>query len=128
MSTKLGRPTASATRREASRRWGGGAPACNVRRSTTAVRAVDTARPVGDTRTASPRTSRGRSAVLACDRSDMIEIQEPTDLVVNTEYEFCGMRRTEAQCFFVPAASEHATYEAAAGPALQVVKWFPPAF
>ena len=40
----------------------------------------------------------------------------------------CGMRRTEAQCFFVPAASEHATYEAAAGPALQVVKCFPPAF
>jgi hypothetical protein len=99
MSTKLGRPTASATRREASRRWGGGAPACNVRRSTTAVRAVDTARPVGDTRAASPRTARGRSAVVACDRSDMIEIQEPTDLVVNTEYEFCGMRRTEAQCF-----------------------------
>lgn len=29
----------------------------------------------------------------------MIEIQEPTDLVVNTEYEFCGMQRTEAQCF-----------------------------
>ena len=156
----------------------------------------------------------------------MIEIQEPTDLVVNTEYEFCGMRRTEAQCFmglgfdlgmrcfnyqgtgmgyvarhtitprllqedgaareelllgpahtpcfgmarltvrervsdrdrgrcyvgivvegagrlagpaggfplqegnifFVPAASEHANYEAAAGPALQVVKCFPPAF
>jgi mannose-6-phosphate isomerase len=29
----------------------------------------------------------------------MIEIQEPTDLVVNTEYLFCGMRRTEAQCY-----------------------------
>jgi len=29
----------------------------------------------------------------------MIEIQEPTDLVLNTECEFCGMRRTEAQCF-----------------------------
>jgi hypothetical protein len=38
------------------------------------------------------------------------------------------MRHTEAQCFFVPAASEHANYEAAAGPALQVVKCFPPAF
>ena len=58
----------------------------------------------------------------------MIEIQVPTDLVVNTEYEFCGMQRTEAQCFIVPAASEHATYEAAAGPALRVVKCFPPAF
>jgi mannose-6-phosphate isomerase len=29
----------------------------------------------------------------------MIEIQEPTDLVVNTEYLFCGLRRTEAQCY-----------------------------
>lgn len=29
----------------------------------------------------------------------MIEVQEPTDLVVNTEYVFCGVRRTEAQCF-----------------------------
>ena len=29
----------------------------------------------------------------------MIEVQEPTDLVVNTEYTFCGIRRTEAQCF-----------------------------
>jgi mannose-6-phosphate isomerase len=29
----------------------------------------------------------------------MIEIQEPTDLVVNTEHVFCGLRRTEAQCF-----------------------------
>jgi mannose-6-phosphate isomerase len=29
----------------------------------------------------------------------MIEVQEPTDLVVNTEYVFCGIRRTEAQCF-----------------------------
>jgi mannose-6-phosphate isomerase len=29
----------------------------------------------------------------------MIEVQEPTDLVVNTEYLFCGIRRTEAQCF-----------------------------
>ena len=38
------------------------------------------------------------------------------------------MRHTEAQCFFVPAASEHPTYEAATDPALQVVKCFPPAF
>jgi mannose-6-phosphate isomerase class I len=30
--------------------------------------------------------------------------------------------------FFVPAASEPATYEAAAGAVLQVVKCFPPAF
>jgi mannose-6-phosphate isomerase len=29
----------------------------------------------------------------------MIEIQEPTDLVVNTEYTFHGLRRTEAQCY-----------------------------
>ena len=29
----------------------------------------------------------------------MIEVQEPTDLVVNTEYIFCGIQRTEAQCF-----------------------------
>jgi mannose-6-phosphate isomerase len=29
----------------------------------------------------------------------MIEIQEPTDLVVNTEYVFCGIQRTEAQCY-----------------------------
>jgi mannose-6-phosphate isomerase len=29
----------------------------------------------------------------------MIEIQEPTDLVVNTEYVFCGLQRTEAQCY-----------------------------
>jgi hypothetical protein len=29
----------------------------------------------------------------------MIEIQEPTDLVVNTEYVFCGIHRTEAQCY-----------------------------
>lgn len=29
----------------------------------------------------------------------MIEVQEPTDLVVNTEYLFCGIQRTEAQCF-----------------------------
>lgn len=29
----------------------------------------------------------------------MIEIQEPTDLVVNTEYVFCGLSRTEAQCY-----------------------------
>jgi len=28
----------------------------------------------------------------------MIEIQEPTDLVVNTEFVFCGIRRTETQC------------------------------
>lgn len=99
MSTKLGRPTASATRREASRRECGGAPLHSAWRCSTAVSAVDTAGPVGDTRTAPPCTSRGRSAVVACDRSDMIEIQEPTDLVLNTECEFCGMRRTEAQCF-----------------------------
>jgi mannose-6-phosphate isomerase len=29
----------------------------------------------------------------------MIEVQEPTDLVVTTEYVFCGLQRTEAQCF-----------------------------
>jgi mannose-6-phosphate isomerase len=29
----------------------------------------------------------------------MIEIQEPTDLVVNTEYVFCGVQRTESQCY-----------------------------
>ena len=29
----------------------------------------------------------------------LIEVQEPTDLVVVTEYVFCGVRRTEAQCF-----------------------------
>ena len=29
----------------------------------------------------------------------MIEIQEPTDLVVVTEYLFCGRERTEAQCY-----------------------------
>jgi len=29
----------------------------------------------------------------------MIEIQEPTDLVVNTEHVFCGLQRTEAQCY-----------------------------
>jgi len=29
----------------------------------------------------------------------MIEIQEPTDLVVNTEYVFCGLQRTEGQCY-----------------------------
>jgi mannose-6-phosphate isomerase len=29
----------------------------------------------------------------------MIEVQEPTDLVINTEYVFCGIQRTEAQCF-----------------------------
>jgi mannose-6-phosphate isomerase len=28
----------------------------------------------------------------------LIEVQEPTDLVVNTEYVFCGLQRTEAQC------------------------------
>ena len=29
----------------------------------------------------------------------MIEVQEPTDLVVNTEYTYCGVQRMEAQCF-----------------------------
>ena len=29
----------------------------------------------------------------------MIEVQEPTDLVVNTEYTFCGIQRTETQVF-----------------------------
>lgn len=29
----------------------------------------------------------------------LIEIQEPTDLVVNTEHAFCGLQRTEAQCY-----------------------------
>jgi mannose-6-phosphate isomerase len=29
----------------------------------------------------------------------LIEIQEPTDLVVNTEHVFCGLQRTEAQCY-----------------------------
>jgi mannose-6-phosphate isomerase len=29
----------------------------------------------------------------------MIEIQEPTDFVVNTEYVFCGLQRSEAQCY-----------------------------
>jgi mannose-6-phosphate isomerase len=29
----------------------------------------------------------------------MIEIQEPTDLVVNTEYLFCGVQRTEDRCY-----------------------------
>ena len=29
----------------------------------------------------------------------LIEIQEPTDLVVITEHVFCGLKRTEAQCY-----------------------------
>ncbi len=29
----------------------------------------------------------------------LIEVQEPTDLVVNTEYVFCDLQRTEAQCY-----------------------------
>jgi mannose-6-phosphate isomerase class I len=40
----------------------------------------------------------------------------------------CDLPLQTGATFFVPAASEHAAYEAPTGSTLQVVKCFPPAF